>query len=286
MIRLSYCNGRYLPHREASVIHLEDRGFQFADGVYEAIHAHHGVLVDIKPHLDRLDFSMHEIGLTPPCSQAALTTIMYELLRRNRVDFGILYIQVTRGVAKREFYFPKKPVPPTLVVITNAMKAWPQEAIKKGVAVALVPDQRWKRCDIKSISLLAPVLAKEAAVQKKAYEAWMLDENGFITEGASANAWIVRGNTLQTRQADRGILNGITRQRLISIAREIGLTIEEKPFTPADIFSAGEAFISSTTTYVLPVTSIDGNPVGNGVAGATSLRLRAAYEAFCASTVR
>ncbi|MFN7754677.1 MAG: D-amino-acid transaminase [Holosporales bacterium] len=286
MMRFSYCNGRYLPHKEASVIHVEDRGFQFADGVYEAIHAHHGTLVDLKPHLDRFDFSMNEIGITPPCSQAALTTIMYELIRRNRIDFGLVYIQVTRGVAKREFYFPKKPVPPTLVVITNAMKQWPKASIEKGVAVALVPDQRWKRCDIKSISLLAPVLAKESAVQQGAYEAWMLDDQGYITEGASSNAWIVRGNTLQTRQADQGILNGITRQRIMTIARDMGLTIEEKPFTPADVFNAGEAFMSSTTTYVLPVSSIDGKPVGYGTAGATSLHLRSAYGAFCASAVR
>jgi len=284
MQRISYCNGHFLPHQHANIVHIEDRGYQFADGVYEVMHVHHGVLVDLAPHLDRLDYSLGELGISYPCSsRRALESLMYEVIRRNRLEYGSIYVQVSRGVSKREFYFPKKPVTPSLVITAQRMQPFNPALLQQGIKIVTLKDARWKRCDIKSIALLAPVLAKQHAAQRGAYETWQVDEEGYITEGASTNAWIVKGKTLQTTPATHSILNGITRPRLMVLAKDMGLKILEKRFTEADILKADEAFLSSTTTYLLPLSSLNGKAVKRGT---IALALREKYAEYCARATR
>ncbi len=279
MSRISYVNGQYVPHHTAHV-HIEDRGYQFADGVYEVIHVCKGRIIDEAPHLDRLERSLAEIRIKMPVARRALAHILRQMVVRNSFSFGSLYLQVTRGVARRDFPFPQH-AEPALVVTAQRMQPYTEAKVAAGVGVITLPDIRWGRCDIKSIALLAPVLGKQQAREAGAFEAWQIDSDGFVTEGTSSNAWIVDATgTLVTRAADQRILNGVTRLRLMDLARELGLAVIERPFTVADAQAAPEAFLSSTTTYLLPVTRIDGKPVGGGQAGPVSLRLRAAYAAF------
>lgn len=279
MSRFSYVNGQYVPHPAAHV-HIEDRGYQFADGVYEVIHVCNRRIIDEAPHLDRLERSLAELRITMPVARRALGHILRQMVTRNGLRFGSLYLQVTRGVARRDFPFPAHATP-GLVITAQRMQPWPDSKIMAGVGVITLPDIRWGRCDIKSISLLAPVLGKQQAREAGAFEAWQVDGDGHVTEGTSSNAWIVdQTGALVTRAADHRILNGVTRLRLIALAGEMGLRVVERPFTVAEAQAAPEAFLSSTTTYLLPVTRIDGQPVGGGVAGPVALRLRAAYSAF------
>ena len=282
MSRVAYVNGLYLPHRRAAV-HIEDRGYQFADGVYEVIAVKNGILVDDGPHLDRLDRSLRELEIAPPMSRAALGVVMAEMLRRNRIRDGILYIQMTRGVARRDHPFPADS--DTSVVMT-ARNEPPQDArlAENGVDVISIPDIRWKRCDIKSISLLPNILGKQAARQAGAFEAWQINEQGHVTEGTSTNAWIVDASgCLCTPPIDEQILGGITRRRILKFAEAEGIEFSERHFTLKEAQSAREAFITSATTLVLAVTTIDGAVIANGKPGTFTRKLRQHYLAFMAA---
>jgi D-alanine transaminase len=276
MSRIAYVNGRYLPHRAAAV-HIEDRGYQFADGVYEVIAVRRGRLVDFERHLDRLGRSLTETRIAWPVARRALARIVDEVMRRNRVTDGIVYIQATRGTARREHAFPPH-ARPSLVVMSRPAPVPNPQLLEEGVGVIVIPDERWARCDIKSVSLLPNVLGKQRAREAGAFEAWQVDREGFVTEGTSSNAWIVtRDGRLRTRHLDEAILAGITRDVLLGAAAAEGVVIEEKPFTPAEALAAAEAFITSTTSFVMPVVRIDGRNVGNGVPGPLTRRLQALY---------
>ena len=279
MPRQAYVNGRYVPHGEG-MVHIEDRGYQFADGVYEVVPVSHGILVDEDPHLDRLERSLKELRIAMPMSRAAIKMISRELMRRNGLTNGFLYIQVTRGVAPREHKFPKG-ARPALVMTTRQSKGPSAQQIEEGVSVITLPDQRWRRCDIKSVSLLPNVLCKQQAAEAGCYEAWMVDGNGLVTEGTSTNAWIVTNDgKLVTRDATQAILGGITRWRLLGLAKDEGVVFEERPFSLDEAKAAREAFITSSTNFVLPVTQIDGQPIGNGHPGLLANKLRESYSSF------
>ena len=281
MGRITYVNGRYLPHGAAQV-HVEDRGFQFADGVYEVCEVRAGHLIDAPRHFDRLTRSLRELSISPPAGEGALHVIMRQIIARNRVRDGYVYVQVTRGVAPRDHAFPVPPVRATLVVSARSLDPAANEAkAQKGVRVITVPDERWKRPDIKSISLLPNVLARQAAREQGAYEAWLVDEQGFVTEGAASNAWIVtREGVIVTRRPDHSILRGVTRTTLLDVLQARGLRLEERPFTVAQAQSAAEAFITGATTIVLPVICVDDIPIGNGKPGPISLMLRSCFHHF------
>lgn len=283
MPRHAYVNGRYVNHADAAV-HIEDRGYQFADGVYEVIPVMDGRQIDRDGHLDRLERSLRELRMAMPASRKVIEMIAEELTRRNGLTDGLVYMQVTRGVAPRNHAFPKQPVAPALVMTTKKVKDFGRaRTLSEGVGVITVPDQRWERRDIKTISLLPNCLAKQAADEAGAYEAWMVEDDGTVTEGSSSNAWIVtRDNVLVTRPATHAILNGITRQRILSLADELGYAVEERPFTVAEAQAAKEAFVSSASSFVTPVVTIDGTPLGNGGVGLLSSRLLEAYRAHAA----
>jgi D-alanine transaminase len=283
MPKLAYVNGRYRPHSEAA-IHIEDRGYQFADGVYEVVPVVHGTLVDEEPHLDRLERSLRELRIAMPMSRPALKLVSREVMRRNGLSYGFLYMQVTRGVAARDHKFPKA-AKPALVMTVRQTVPQSQELLGRGVGVVTLPDIRWGRCDIKSVSLLPNVLAKQQAVEAGAYEAWMVDAEGRVTEGSSTNAWIVtQDNLLLTRNANNSILNGITRIRLLDLADKEGLAFEERPFTVEEALNAREAFLTSSTNFVLAVTRIDDRPVGNGHPGLFTGKLRQHYMDYIESS--
>lgn len=277
MSRISYVNGLYVTHMDAAV-HVEDRGFQFADGVYEVIAVVGGALIDLEPHMERLEQSLGELGMGFPMSRAALAHVLRETARRNRVRKGALYLQITRGQAGRNHAFPLGATP-TLVVTARNMSLSPASLRESGIAVVTVPDIRWGRCDIKSVALLPNVLAKQQAVERGAYEAWLVDEKGAITEGSSSNAWIVDGNgVLITRNLDRAVLPGITRKILIDVCENAGITVAERAFAVDEAEEAQEAMLSNTTAFVLPVVSINGKPVGGGVPGKVFQALDTRYR--------
>ena len=279
MSRIAYVNGRYLPQRAAAV-HVEDRGYQFSDGVYEVCEVRGGCMIDQRRHLVRLKRSLQELRIEMPMSEAALAIVMRECIRRNRVLDGIIYLQITRGVAPRDHSFPPPGTRPSVVVTAHGIDVAGNERIAAdGVAVITVPDNRWQRVDIKSISLLPNVLAKQAAREKGAKEAWFVDGGGHITEGSSSNAWIVtRSGKVVTRPADNGILRGITRTVLIGVIRAQGLEFEERPFTVEEAYGAREAFLTSASQIVMPVVRIDDRPVGNGAPGSVATALRAEFH--------
>lgn len=273
MPRISYVNGRFVPHAGAKVS-VEDRGFQFADSIYEVIALMGGTLTDERGHIDRLERSLAELGMKLPVSRRSLGLLMRELVRRNRAVDGGVYIQVTRGVAPRDFKFPAR-ARPTLVMILMPARFDILERKAAGRKVITVPDLRWKRRDIKSTALLPQVMAKQAAAKAGAYEAWMVDDDGFVTEGASSNAWIVTSKgELVTRAAAGGvILKGVTRNTLQALAGKAGLRIVERPFTVAEALAAKEAFCSSAVALIAPVVSIDGRKIGQGRIGPVTERL-------------
>ncbi len=278
MPRLAYVNGRYLPHANAQV-HVEDRGYQFADGVYEVVAVVDGRLADFEGHMVRLGRSLGELRIDWPMTRPVLEMVLRELVRRNGVSTGLVYLQITRGVAPRDFKFPNPKVRPTLVITTRKLCRFASPAqIMSGVPIITIPDIRWLRRDIKSVSLLPQVLGKQQAVEAGCFEAWMVDGEGLITEGCSSNAWIVNAaGTLVTRQADTHILNGVTRLSLLKLAESLGVTTELRPFSLSEATLAREAFLSSASTFALPITRIDGKLVGDGKPGALTLRLRSAY---------
>lgn len=279
MSRIAYVNGRYLPQRAATV-HIEDRGYQFSDGVYEVCEVRGGCVIDQRRHLARLKRSLGELDIALPMSETALGIIMRECMRRNRVHNGIIYLQITRGVARRDHAFPPPGTHPSVVVTArNIDFAGNERTAAEGLAVITVPDNRWQRVDIKSISLLPNVLAKQAARERGAKEAWFIDGKGQVTEGSSSNAWIVtKGGKVVTRPADNGILRGITRSVLIDVIKAQGLELEERPFTVEEGQGAREAFLTSASQIVMPVVRIDDRPVGNGAPGSVATALRAEFH--------
>jgi D-alanine transaminase len=277
--RIAYVNGRYLAWRDATV-HIEDRGYQFSDGVYEVCEVRCGRVIDERRHIGRLKRSLDELRIAMPMPEAALGVVLRECVRRNRVQHGIIYLQITRGVARRDHGFPPPGTKPSVVVTArNLDLAGNERTAAEGIAVITVPDNRWERVDIKSVSLLPNVLAKEAARIRGAKEAWFVDGEGHVTEGSSSNAWIItKDGKVVTRAADKGILRGITRSVLIDVIRAQGLELEERPFTAEEAYGAREAFLTSASQIVMPVVRIDDRPVGNGAPGLLATALRAEYH--------
>lgn len=281
MPRLAYVNGRYVAHRDAHV-HIEDRGYQLADGVYEVVPVIGGRLVDEEPHLDRLEYSLRELRMAPPRSRGAIRFICRELLRRNGVTSGIIYMQVTRGVAPRDHKFPAA-AKSAFVVTTKNFKGPSAQLLEQGARVITIPDIRWDRCDIKSIALLASVLGKQEAHERGAFEAWMVDKDGMVTEGTSTNSWIVTPDKrVITRQLGAAILAGITRGSLLQRIEADGYVFEQRPFSVQEAKSAAEAFLTSSTSLVLAVTQIDDIRIGDGRPGPLTRRLRELFLAYVA----
>jgi len=278
MSRIAYVNGRFTPHARACV-HIEDRGYQFADGVYEVWAVFDGQLADSAGHFERLGRSLSELRIAPPLSRPALEVILRETIRRNRVRNGMVYLQVTRGVAPRDHPFPAGVTRPSVVVTAKSVDMAKSEArAAAGVKVITVPETRWARCDIKTVGLLPNVLAKQAAREAGATEAWFVDELGLVTEGASSNAWIVDADgVLRTRDTQANILRGVTRKSVMALARSLGLNFEERAFTVDEAKQAREAFITGAGSLVLPVTRIDATVLGDGRPGPVAKRLRDVY---------
>ena len=274
MSRVAYVNGRYRPFAAAEV-HIDDRGYQFADGVYEVCAVRGGELIDEEPHLKRLTRSLGELRIKPPVGEAQLRFIMRETVRRNRVSNGLVYVQISRGVARRDHGFPAAAVKPSLIVTARNLDIskyakWAE----KGLAVITVPESRWARCDIKSTALLPNVLAKQQARDAGAFEAWFVDRDGLVTEGASTNAWIVDANgVLRTRALSHAILPGVTRGEILPLCHQLGITFEERAFTVAEAKAAREAFITAASLGAMPVTKVDGHQVGTGIPGPISAKL-------------
>lgn len=275
--RVAYVNGRYVPHAYASV-HVEDRGLQFSDAVYEVFGVSDGTIRNEDEHLDRLERSLGELGVAMPMARGPLMLVVREIARRNRVSDGLVYLQVTRGAFRRDHAVPGTACRPTLIL--TARNIAPLDARRQqGVAVVTLPDQRWGRCDIKSTSLLANVLAKTEARRAEAYEAWLVDRDGLITEGSSTTAWIVDGEgRLVTRPLGACILPGVTRRVLIEVARQAQIPVVERPFTVAEAASAREAFLTAATAGVMPVVTIDGHAIADGHPGPVTRRLQELYR--------
>ncbi len=267
MSRIAYVNGRYLRQRDA-VVNIEDRGYQFADGIYEVVHLHAGRCIDAGRHLDRLDRSLRELRLTPPMGRAALRQVLDEVVRRNRLREGLLYMQITRGVARRDHAFPNPPIPPALVVTARRIPPYPTDPIAWAGAAITWRDERWARCDIKTVALTPNVLARQAAREAGATEAILYDADGAVTEGAATSLWIVDATgALRTRPLDHAILPGCTRAALIALLAAAGITLDERPFNLEDLGTAREAFLTSATSFVKPMLRIDGARVGDGTVG-------------------
>ena len=279
MSRIAYVNGRYRPTRDAEV-NVEDRGYQFADGVYEVFEVRAGRLIDERRHLDRLQRSLGELRMRMPMSRAALDVVLREIVARNRIGYGSVYLQVSRGVAPRDHAFPGSSVSPSVVITARRLNKTKNEALAAtGIAVISVPDNRWGRVDIKTIGLLPNVLARQAAIEQGAHDAWFVDKAGNVTEAAAANAWIVtQSGKVVTRPADHAILRGITRTVLLDAIKAQGLAIEERPFTLEEAYAAREAFATSATQIVMPVVRIDGRSIGGGKPGPVAIALRAEFH--------
>lgn len=284
MSRIAYVNGQYVHHQSAAV-HVEDRGYQFADGVYEVVPVVDGRLIDGVGHLERLARSLGELRIRAPMSDRALGLVMEEVIRRNRVHDGFVYIQVTRGVAVRDHAFPAECEPAVVIYARPKTAAARRKAAAEGVAVITVPDERWARRDIKTVSLLPNCLAKQAAREAGAYEAFMIDDDGMVTEGSSTNAWIVdQEGRLITRPASCDILNGITRLALMKLAESNGLTIEERAFSAEELRHAREVFLTSSSGMALPVVKVDDRVIGNGRPGSVTAGVVDMFERYVAGS--
>jgi D-alanine transaminase len=281
MSRIAYVNGRYLPFRNATV-HVEDRGYQFSDGVYEVCEVRGARLIDEGRHMARLKRSVDELRMPMPMTFAALGIVLREVIARNRISYGIVYLQVTRGVSRRDHAFPVPQVRPSVVVTARSLNKARNEALAAtGIAVITVPDNRWGRVDIKTIGLLPNVLARQSAIEQGARDAWFVDQHGTVTEGASANAWIVtQSGTVVTRPADHSILRGITRTVLFDAIKARGLGVEERAFTLKEAYAASEAFVTSASQVVMPVVRIDGRAIGDGKPGPIATALRHEFHRF------
>jgi D-alanine transaminase len=281
MLRIAYVNGRYRAYRNATV-HIEDRGYQFSDGVYEVCEVRDRRLIDERRHVQRLHRSLEALHMAAPMSDAALGVVLRETIARNRVRDGLVYVQVTRGVARRDHAFPAGPTPVALIVTARRLDRSKYESeAARGVSVVTVPDNRWGRVDIKSISLLPNVLAKQAAREQGAREAWYVDRAGLVTEGSSSNAWIVAANgALLTRPADHGILRGVARTVVLEVAGAHGLRVEERAFSVEEAYAAREAFMTAASQIVLPVVRIDGRSIGSGSPGPVATALRRDFHRY------
>jgi D-alanine transaminase len=278
MSRIAYVDGVYQPI-DMPGIHVEDRGYQFADGVYEVFAVHKGHLIDENAHLDRLERSLAELNIAAPMSRPALQIVLHETMSRNRVRNGIVYLQVTRGVASRDHNYPVGLKPVLVITARPSDPARRDRVLREGISVVTVPDQRWGRCDIKSISLLPNVLARQTAKDKGVQEAWQVDADGMVTEGAATNAWIVDSQgVLRTRPANAGILNGIVRQTIIGLLDEMDLTFDERAFSVDEARAARECFSTASTLAVFPVVNIDGHDIGNGKPGDVALKIADQYD--------
>jgi D-alanine transaminase len=281
MLRIAYVNGRYRAYRDATV-HIEDRGYQFSDGVYEVCEVRDRHLIDERRHVQRLHRSLEALHMAAPMSDAALGVVLRETIARNRVRDGLVYVQVTRGVARRDHAFPAGPTPVALIVTARRLDRSKYESeAARGVSVVTVPDNRWGRVDIKSISLLPNVLAKQAAREQGAREAWYVDRAGLVTEGSSSNAWIVTADgALLTRPADHGILRGVARTVVLEVAGAHGLRVEERAFSVEEAYAAREAFMTAASQIVLPVVRIDGRSIGSGSPGPVATALRRDFHRY------
>jgi D-alanine transaminase len=279
MSRVVYVNGRYRPHRDA-VVHVEDRGFQLGDGVYEVCEIFAGRLVDERRHMERLRRSLSELRIRLPMPLSALTVVLHEIVRRNRVADGIVYLQITRGAARREHAFPSREVAPSIVVSARRLDRSQGERLAQGgIAVVTLPETRWARVDIKSIALLPNVLARQAAREQGAREAWFIDRDGLVTEGAASNAWIVtQEGKVVTRPADYAILRGISREVVLEALGAAGIPFEERAFRVEEALGAREAFITAASLLVMPVVRIDGHAIGDGKPGPVATNLRRAFH--------
>ena len=278
MARISYVNGEYLLHSEARV-HIEDRGYQFADGIYEYCAFYNGTLLDADLHFKRLERSLHALEIPQPMSMAALSIVIRELIERNGKQDGGLYLQVTRGVARRDHPFPKHIKPVLSMTVCAAKSPKPQE-VKNGVHAITYPDHRWYRRDIKSVSLLANIIAKNEAAKHAVREAWLLMDDGKFSEGSVSNVYIITAKgELQTHPADTHILGGVTRDVVLQLARANGIKVIEKPFSLADVKAAAEAFITSSSANVLPVVKLDDITIGSGKVGIVTQKLMTLYHA-------
>ncbi len=277
MSRVAYVNGRYLAQRDAAV-NVEDRGYQFGDGIYEVLHVNARRFVDEDRHLGRLERSLREVQIAMPMPRASLLHVLREVVERNRITHGLVYMQITRGVARREHWFPAKPIPPALVVTARRLPPYPTAIATWHTRVITVADDRWARCDIKSVNLLPNVLAKQAARLAGAGEAVMVDAQGIVTEGASTSVWIVdAAGALRTRHLDQGVLPGCTRDALLGLLNGAGLRAEERAFSLDELRAAREVFLTSATSFVKPVLAVDGAPVGAGTPGPVTQALFAAF---------
>lgn len=282
-LRTVYVNGKFLPEDQA-MISVFDRGFVFGDAVYEVATVLDGKLVDNASHLARLERSLEELDMPAPLALSDIPAIQHELVARNSVEQGLVYLQISRGAADREFEFPAY-AQPSLVMYTQAKDLLTAPKITKGLQVITLEDIRWKRRDIKTVNLLAPVLAKQAAIEAGANDAWMV-EDGYVTEGSSNNAFIVtQHNQIITRQLGHEILHGITRKAVMSLAQSDGLDVVERAFTPQEAYDAKEAFITSASAFVMPVVRIDDYDIGDGKPGPLTQKLRARYIAFARETL-
>jgi D-alanine transaminase len=281
MSRTAYVNGRYVPHRDACV-HVEDRGYQFADGVYEVCEIRGGRLVDERRHMQRLLRSLGELRIAMPMTLEAFGLVLRETVRRNRVRDGIVYVQMTRGVARRDHAFPPAGTRPGVVVTArNHDLAAAERVASEGIAVITVPENRWPRVDIKSVSLLPNVLAKQAARDQGAKEAWFVDADDTVIEGSSSNAWIITADRkVVTRPVSNAILRGITRTVLLEVLADHGLELDERAFTVSEAYAAREAFVTSASQIVMPVVCINDRPIGNGMPGLVSSDLRRDFHRF------
>lgn len=278
MTRIAYVDGAYLPFDEAGV-HIEDRGYQFADGVYEVFALIDGHMLDVDAHLKRLDLSLEKISLVSPVSRPALLVILNETIRANNIKNGLVYMQITRGRAARNHAYPKTPHPVLSVTVRPMNETYRDHVAQSGIKVISLDDQRWKRCDIKSISLLPNVMAKQVAVEAGAQEAWMIDEAGLVTEGSSTTAWIVdAAGKLRTRPLANDILDGITRQMLFKLVDELKLELDETPFTIDEAYASKEAFSTASSLIVMPVVDIDGHKIGDGTPGPITTKLLQSYK--------
>ncbi|MFN3144486.1 MAG: D-amino-acid transaminase [Paracoccaceae bacterium] len=274
MSRTVYVNGEYLPEEEAK-ISVFDRGFLFADGVYEVTSVLDGKLIDFDGHATRLQRSLNELEMAAPVTREELLEIHRQLVAQNEVTEGLVYLQVTRGAADRDFTYPEG-VTPSIVLFTQHKKLAASPVADKGLAVISIPDLRWGRRDIKTVQLLYPSMGKMMAKAAGADDAWLV-EDGHVTEGTSNNAYIVKGGKIVTRHLGTEILHGITRNAVLRFAREAQMEVEERPFTIEEAQAADEAFVTSATTFVMPVVSIDGATVGAGTPGPVARRLREIY---------
>lgn len=275
MSRIVYVNGDYLPEEEAKVS-VFDRGFLFADGVYEVTSVLGGKLIDFAGHATRLQRSLNELDMANPVTEDELLSIHRELIKRNDIEDGLIYLQVTRGAADRDFIYPAHATP-TIVLFTQSKPGLANNPVaKKGIKVISIEDIRWGRRDIKTVQLLYPSMGKMMAKKAGCDDAWMV-ENGHVTEGTSNNAYIVKGRRIITRQLSNDILHGITRAAVLRFAKEAQMEVEEREFTIDEAKSADEAFVTSASTFVMPVVEIDGQSIGDGTPGSVATRLREIY---------